>query len=126
MMHVLCIEPDNVLGRTYTQALQHAGYSTAYAAAAQDAIDCADHQQPDLVVLELQMTGHDGIEFLHEFRSYPEWRDIPVIVNTTLAPTALEPVGAALAELGVVTCLYKPYTTLQQLLSATRLQLAAQ
>lgn len=126
MMHILCIEPDRMLARTYAQALQHAGYTTAYAATAQDAIDVADAQQPDLVLLELQMTGHDGIEFLHEFRSYPEWRDVPVIVNTTLAPNALEPVRSALSELGVAACLYKPYTSLQQLLSATNVQLASQ
>jgi len=124
MMHVLCIEPDRVLARTYTQALQHAGYTTAYAATAQDAVDAADTKRPDLVVLELQMTGHDGIEFLHEFRSYPEWRDIPVIVNTNLTPAALEPVKPALVELGIGACLYKPYATLQQLVSHVNAQLA--
>ena len=125
-MHVLYVEPDSVLARTYEQALQHGGYTTASAASAQEAIDKADAQKPDLIVLELQMTGHDGIEFLHELRSYPEWADIPVIVNTNLPPAVLGAVELALGELGVVERLYKPSTSLQKLLNAVSRQLTAQ
>jgi CheY-like chemotaxis protein len=119
MAHVLLIEPDTVLARTYMQALQHAGHTVAHASGAQDAVNEADGKRPDVVVLELQMAVHDGVEFLQEFRSYPEWQEIPIVVNTSIIPAALAPVRQALEhDLGVVTCLYKPRTTLQQLISA--------
>jgi CheY-like chemotaxis protein len=127
MAHVLFIEPDTILARTYMQALQHAGHTTAHAHGAQQAIHAADEQTPHVAVLELQLTVHDGVEFLHEFRSYPEWQHIPVIVNTTLPPQSLEPVRQALMQdFGVTECLYKPRTTLQQLISVVNAQLASQ
>jgi DNA-binding response OmpR family regulator len=125
MANVLLIEPDATLGRTYMQALQHAGHTVGMASGAQDAINVADSLQPDVVVLELQLAVHNGIEFLHEFRSYPEWQSVPVIVNTHMNPAVLEPVqGTLKRDLGVELCLYKPRTSLEQLLSAVRKQVA--
>jgi CheY-like chemotaxis protein len=125
MAHVLLIEPDTVLARTYKQALQHVGHTVAHACGAQDAVNEADNRPPDLVVMELQMAMHDGIEFLQEFRSYAEWQRIPVVINTSIAPAALAPVLQAFErDLGVTTCLYKPRTTLRQLISMVNLHVA--
>ncbi len=126
MANVLLIEPNAALARTYVQALQHVGHQVAHVGTAQDAIDAADTTKPDVVVLELQLAVHDGVEFLHEFRSYPEWQSIPVIVNTSLTPSALRPVQGALAgDFGVALALYKPRTTLEQLISAVNGQTVA-
>lgn len=126
MQKVLLIEPDVALARTYMQALQHAGFMVMHVSSAQDAVDATDHTTPDVVVLELQLAVHDGVEFLHELRSHAEWQSIPVIVNTNLTPQALAPVQGALAgDLGVVEVLYKPRTTLQQLISSVRQRVPA-
>jgi CheY-like chemotaxis protein len=126
MANVLLIEPDTALARTYVQALQHVGHVVAHASSAQEAVSAADQTMPDVVVLELRMAVHDGIEFLHEFRSYPEWQGIPVIVNSHINPITMEPVRAALRDdLGVVATLYKPRTTLQKLISHINQQVAA-
>jgi DNA-binding response OmpR family regulator len=124
MKHVLIIEPNTVLARTYTQALQHAGYHAVAVSGAQTAIDAADAQPPDLVIIELQLAAHSGIEFLHEFRSYAEWQHIPVIVHTLIPPGRLAAVhGVLAAELGIRAVLYKPRTSLPQLLRHVREQL---
>jgi len=126
MSNVLLIEPNVVLAGTYMQALQHAGYTAVHARGAQEAVDAADATRPDVVVLELQLSGHSGVEFLHEFRSYGEWQTVPVIVNTHLSAQAIAAVQPALnSELGVHMCLYKPRTSLQQLLGAINQTLAA-
>jgi DNA-binding response OmpR family regulator len=126
MQKVLIIEPDAALARTYVQALQHVGFMVTHVSSAQDAVDAADHEAPEVVILELQLAVHDGIEFLHEFRSHTEWRTIPVIVNTNLPKQALAPVQGALAgDLGVAEVLYKPRTTLQQLISSVRQRVPA-
>ncbi|HSX34149.1 MAG TPA: response regulator [Candidatus Saccharimonadales bacterium] len=120
-MHVLLLEPNTLLATTYTQALQQDGCSVAHAASAQMAVFAADKQQPDVVVLELQLPSHSGLEFLHEFRSYTEWKDVPVIVHSMLPPTQTLLVEESLRrDLGVRTMLYKPRTTLAQLLRAVR------
>lgn len=122
MSNVLLIEPNAVLARTYAQALEHAGHTVAQAFTAQEGIHAADEHTPDVVVLELQLSSHNGVEFLHEFRSYAEWQHIPVVVHTVIVPHVIEPTLAPLQDLGVRACLYKPRTTLGQLLSAVNQQ----
>jgi signal transduction histidine kinase/CheY-like chemotaxis protein len=38
------------------------------------------HNQPDLVLLDLQMPDGDGFEVIQQIRSVPHWRDIRVVV----------------------------------------------
>jgi DNA-binding response OmpR family regulator len=122
-MHVLLLEPNTLLARTYADALEHAGFSVAHAAAAQSAVDAADKQCPDIVIVELQLPAHSGVEFLHEFRSYPEWQNVPIIVLSVLPPMQLTAVQGSLErDLGVRALLYKPRTSLEQLLRAVREQ----
>jgi CheY-like chemotaxis protein len=125
MAHILLIEPNTVLARTYMQAFEHVGHSTICARTAQDAVYAADDRQPDVVVLELRLGAHDGIEFLHEFRSYSEWQAIPVILHSSITPAQLLPLEPALQELGITASLYKPQTSLQRLISTVNQQIVA-
>jgi len=119
MANVLLLEPNRALAEMYGAALRRAGHVVTEVHSAQDAIEAADEHLPAIVVLELQLAGHDGIEFLHEFRSYPEWQAIPVIVVSNLAPQSLATLDVVLKEdLGVVACLYKPRVSLDRLLKA--------
>jgi DNA-binding response OmpR family regulator len=115
-MHILIVEPDLSLARIYAKALQTATHTTAHARGAQDAIMAADSQHPDLVILELELAVHNGVEFLYEFRSYSEWQDIPVVILSHVVPNPdiIEP--SAWAQLGVISYHYKPTTKLAQLL----------
>lgn len=121
MSHVLLIEPNTLLAKSYTHALQHAGHTVAHANGAQAGIDAADAETPDLVITELHLAGHSGIEFLHEFRSYSEWMAVPVVLNTSLTAAQLAPVIDALhRDLGIREVLYKPRTSLQDLVRVAR------
>ncbi len=115
MAHILIIEPDKQLGRTYQACLKREGHQVDWVAHAQDAVHVADEKQPDVVILELQLSRHNGIEFLYEFRSYPEWQNVPVILLTLVPPAALSITAAMMERLGIVGCLYKPATSLAQL-----------
>lgn len=71
--------------------------------------------------MELQLVGHSGIEFLYEFRSYPDWQNVPLIIHTHVPPS--EFAGARdllMKELGAHTYLYKPHTSLKKLLGTIR------
>lgn len=119
-MHVLLIEPDRIQAQVYGQALARAGHTVAHATSAQGAVGLADKQTPDVVVLELQMPQHNGVEFLYEFRSYPEWLAVPVVVHTFVPITELAQAATLRHELGVVRMLYKPATNLTGLCEAVR------
>lgn len=108
-----------MLAGAYQRILTDAGYAVQHAFGAQDAIDIADEHLPSVVILETQIAEHDGIEFLHEFRSYPEWKDIPVIINSRLRLQSL-PIAREILkkDLGVTECLYKPQSTLAELVKS--------
>jgi two-component system, OmpR family, response regulator VicR len=126
MQRILIIEPDKMLARTYAAVLQHAGFTVDVAHGGQAAIQAADAHIPDAVVLELQLAPQDGIAFLHEFRSYAEWWDIPVVIQSTVTPQDLEPAkGALTSEFGVAAFLYKPGTSLKLLVRTVRETLQA-
>ena len=126
MAKLLLIEPDRVLADTYRRALQAVGHSVVMCASAQSAIFAADEITPDLVILELQLIGHSGIEFLYEFRSYSEWQSIPIIINSQVPPAEFSDSWAILKqELQIEGFLYKPATTLKSLLRSVDGCLAA-
>jgi DNA-binding response OmpR family regulator len=126
MSYVLLLEPNTLLARTYTQILTQAGHTVMPVCGAQQAIHAADQHTPDVVILELQLPAHNGIGFLHEFRSYPEWQGVPVIVNTTLAPALMQRYIPTLQQdLGVRVVLYKPTATLVDLCRAVKAGVAA-
>ena len=119
-MLVLLIEPDVVLAKIYRRALERDGWRVVWAAGAQRAIDAADAETPDVIVLELQLVEHSGIEFLYELRSYPAWQGIPVVVHTFVPPTAFPDKTILEQELGVRSYQYKPNTNIAQLTSSLR------
>lgn len=119
MAQILLIEPDRLLAESYVQALQSAGHRLNAASSAQAAIMAADATKPDLVVLELQLVRHSGIEFLYEFRSYQDWQDIPVLIHTHVPQHEFDDSWRLLQrELGVRDYLYKPRTSLHRLVGS--------
>ncbi|HVX48011.1 MAG TPA: response regulator, partial [Candidatus Saccharimonadales bacterium] len=105
----------------YRQALLAAGHVVVCCASAQAGIISADQHRPDLIILELQLIEHSGIEFLYELRSYADWQGIPVIVQTQVPPSEFTANRRLLREqLGVDHYLYKPDTSLKDLLAAVR------
>ena len=125
MAQILLIEPDATLSQTYRMALKIDGHNVTPVFTAQTAINIADRQSPDLVILELQLPVHNGVEFLYEFRSYTEWRSTPVIVQSFVPPSDFRSSAILWRNLGVVAYLYKPRTSLRQLLISVQEQLTA-
>lgn len=119
-MDILLIEPDKLLGDVYKKALKRQGLKVELCSNAQKAVNFLDKQKPKIIILEIQLAEHNGIEFLYELRSHEDWKDIPVIINS-LIPT--EDIGLTLEsqeELGVKIVLYKPQTKLEHLLDCVK------
>lgn len=125
MARILLLEPDIRLGRAYAEGLRTRQHQVVVSTTAQDAICQADARQPDVVILELQLTKHSGIEFLYEFRSYPDWQRVPVVVMSQVPPHEFSGSREILRRrLGVRAYHYKPQTNLRTLLHAIDLALA--
>jgi DNA-binding response OmpR family regulator len=116
MARILLIEPNRILVEIYKDALKHGGYTVSVAHDAQNAITASDKIRPDLIVLEIQLIKHNGVEFLYELRSYPEWQDIPVVVHSIVPPSEFAQNEVLYKEIGITNYLYKPQTSLTELL----------
>lgn len=121
---ILIIEPLEDLAKVLARAFKRNGLSSKIATSAQEAIHQADKTPPKLVLLELLIPGHNGLEFIHEFRSYPEWLKIPIILYSHLAPEELGLSVDSMADLGIAQHFYKPTTSLDKLVGATELIIA--
>ncbi len=115
MAKVLLIEPDSVLAKSIGVILNKAKHRVVWKPDPQAAINAADRLHPDVVVLDLALGSHNGIEFLYEFRSYPEWYDIPIILYNSHDNQDVEGLESAFSELGVKSILYKPADTIAEL-----------
>ena len=76
---VLVVE-DNRANMLLTQAvLQRAGYRVEAAYSAEDARERLEHIRPDVILMDLQLPGKDGLEFTRELKSDPDLSRIPII-----------------------------------------------
>jgi CheY-like chemotaxis protein len=62
------------------KCLQSAGFSTVTAADGAQAVDVAEAQRPDLILLDLLLPRRDGYAVLLELRSRPSTRGTPVLI----------------------------------------------
>ncbi len=114
---ILLIEPDNIIGGVVSSGLRESGYIITHCRTAQSAINAADKENYDLVICELLLVSHSGIEFLYEFRSYKDWQDVPVMIYSSVPASEFGSKSKGLtSELSIGAYLYKPNTSLEQLI----------
>lgn len=85
MATVLVVE-DNPANMTLaTFLLKSAGYAVLSATNAEAGLALARREQPDLVLMDIQLPGMDGLEACASLKRDQATRDIPVIALTALA-----------------------------------------
>ena len=85
MANVLVVE-DNATNMTLAVfLLESAGHTVAKAVNAEAALTLAREQHPDLILMDIQLPGMDGLEATALLKADAVTRDIPVIALTALA-----------------------------------------
>ena len=114
---VLVVEDDEETRNIIAQTLRNAGWTVAEAINGQDALDMMSSLQPGLIILDLIMPVMDGFGFISALREQPEWRHIPVIVNTAkdLSPADHEKLSGRVEDV-----MEKSAYTMDQLLEHVR------
>lgn len=115
MARILLIESDKLIAVNLIKVLKKAGYAVDWQVDPQAALDAADSQPPALIIVDLVLANRGGIEFLYEFRSYPEWQAVPVVVFSSLSAEELKEAIGGFEHLDVSAYHYKPNTTLSDL-----------
>ncbi len=65
---VLCIEDEFFIGELYERALKKAGYYSTAVPNGTDGLQIAQTNQYDIILLDLMVPGHTGIEILRILR----------------------------------------------------------
>ena len=82
-MSLILIVEDNEKNMKLVRDVLHVkGYATLEAATAEDGIRLANERKPDLVLMDIQLPGMNGIEALGVLRADPATAKIPVIAVT--------------------------------------------
>ena len=82
MSKVLIVEDNERNLKLVRDVLQVKGYQTLEALTGEDGVKLAIEQKPDLVLMDIQLPGMNGIEALAQLRANPVTEKIPVIAVT--------------------------------------------
>jgi two-component system cell cycle response regulator DivK len=86
MTHVILVVEDNERNlKLLRDVLEYAGYDVRVARTGEDGVTLAVKEPPDLVLMDLQLPGIDGMEALRQLRESPRTADIPVVAVTAQA-----------------------------------------
>jgi two-component system cell cycle response regulator DivK len=82
MSLVLIVEDNERNLKLVRDVLQVKGYTTLEAGTAEDGIRLAAERKPDLILMDIQLPGMNGIDALRALRSDPSTATIPVVAVT--------------------------------------------
>ena len=82
MSLILIVEDNEKNMKLVRDVLQVKGYATIEAGTAEDGIRLANERKPDLVLMDIQLPGMNGIEALGVLRADAATAEIPVIAVT--------------------------------------------
>ena len=85
MAKILVVDDDELVRRLAVTALEQAGHEVLSAEGGAEGIETALAHAPDLVLMDVQMPGMDGISALRRLRAEPRTAALKVVALTALA-----------------------------------------
>ena len=82
---ILIVEDNELNLKLLKDLLDHHGYATIVTGLGQAAIDLAIEQQPDLILLDIQLPDIAGTEVARRLKADQRTRSIPIIAVTAFA-----------------------------------------
>ena len=107
-MRVLVLEDDRDLGPFLKKGLENEGHTAEWLDDAEAALEYAAEELPDLILLDLGISGRDGLEVLAELRS--RGSDAAILVLTGRSDLQAR---VQCLDTGADDCLLKPFSFLE-------------
>jgi two-component system cell cycle response regulator DivK len=96
MSTVLIVEDNDKNMKLARDVLQNKGYRTLEAVTGEEGVKLAKENIPDLVLMDIQLPGINGIEAFKQLRADPKTAHIPVVALTaSVTPTDRSAITAA-------------------------------
>jgi two-component system cell cycle response regulator len=116
---VLVADDDSALVGTLTWILRNQGCEVVAVPDGEHLLERLTDEHPDLVLLDIMMPKVDGLQLLERIRSEPQWRDLPVLMISSMDP---EDGTARALGLGASDFVSKPFRV-KELLARVEAQL---
>ena len=84
---ILIIEDNEKNRKLVRDVLQATGHKTIESETAEEGLKLAIEKSPDLILMDIQLPGMDGITALKQLRTEPKTKNIPVVAVTASAMT---------------------------------------
>lgn len=78
MARIIVVDDDENIRQYYTEELSDDGHQVSAVASGRHLLSIIDRFEPDVVVLDIKLVDHDGLELLKEIRN--EYYNLPVIL----------------------------------------------
>lgn len=85
---ILMVEDDEHIAYILRFLLERNGFAVEQAADGRQALARLAQPPPDLVLMDIMLPYHDGLELLERLRADPAWRSVPVLMLTAKAREA--------------------------------------
>ena len=96
MSTVLIVEDNDKNMKLARDVLQEKGYETMEAETGEEGVKLAKENVPDLVLMDIQLPGINGIEAFKQLRADPKTARIPIVALTaSVTPTDRSQITAA-------------------------------
>ncbi|MBV9690311.1 MAG: response regulator transcription factor [Ktedonobacteraceae bacterium] len=82
LLKVLVIDDENNIVEFIRLGLRYEGFQVESASDGEQGVIAAQRLNPDLVILDLMMSGIDGLEVCRRLRANPTTRDLPILMLT--------------------------------------------
>jgi two-component system cell cycle response regulator DivK len=106
---VVLVVEDNPASQMLVGAiLQGRGYTLLFAASAPEARASIEQQRPDLILMDIQLPGQDGLSLTKQLKADPAYASIPVVAVTAHAMASDRQLSLDAGCIGHIT---KPYDT---------------
>jgi two-component system cell cycle response regulator len=83
---ILVADDDPVLARTLSWILQENGYDVTALPGGERLFEYLTTDQYDLLLLDIMMPKVDGLQLLQRVRTDPRWKDLPVLMISSMPP----------------------------------------
>lgn len=109
-MKVLVVDDETVARGLVADVLRLEGFGVLMASDGEEALEAAQREVPDVVLLDVMLPGMDGFEVCRRLRAIPELREVSIYIVTALADRASRLMGF---EAGADDFLTKPVDRLE-------------
>jgi DNA-binding response OmpR family regulator len=107
MTRILAVDDEPHILRLVSFSLSAGGFDVLEATDGLTAVEIAEREQPDLILLDVMMPALDGYEACRRLKANPATAGIPVVMLSAKSQKAEQAVGL---EAGAINYICKPFT----------------